>query len=852
MSFFFAEHMLKSDGLPTDTLNRMGCLACPLNETKHQNTHKMEPGGSEQAEFYFLGGNPSLLSDRAGEPFEDTTGGVLKDLIPPSYLSKIRWGYVIQDLPISTKNIARDPTRTEIECCRKRVEADIEAVKPKIIIGTDEVAMEWVIGETGKFNLTKNRGRYFPVRIGKHECWFTVIYFDIEANPKYARIYDEILSDDMSKVFDESDTMSNCRLKTPWLPMKETIYEDLTLESKSVHKIEEFLTNLYCQMNPIAFDIETRGLRPYKGGEILTIAIGNKFKTIAFPLDHPKATWTQKEREKIFHLIKAFLVNPTLEKVAQNLSFELEWCGYVFGKEIFKYRDTFHCTMAQAYNLDERKMAKSLDYLTLLYFGFNLKSETTLDKTRLAEIDVDRVLKYNALDTKWTALLYNEQDNRLKDEGLIETYNYHRRRIPTLVLSQLKGLSVNDDLIKEYDTKLEKQQAEALEKLHALEDVIEYERRTRKEFDPLKTTHIVIPFFRDFIGSKQGVSFKTKTGYSVDKHILKQIKHPAAKHILDFRTANKLRSTYVMPYLEEYRHDVKNYWLQPDGRIYTNFNHSFTETGRLSSSGPNIQNFPREQIWIRNFVIPKSNYIFMKNDYGQIEARIIAMVSEDKFLMEALWTNYDIHMEWAELYVRRWPHLTDHKFDKKAMKDFRSIIKNTMVFPAFYGSTAKSIAESLLLPKEDVEPILAEFWDKYAGVRIWQKKMLAFYDEYGYVESLFGRRYRAPLTKNEVLNYLIQGPASDLVVDAQCRLSEKAIQEDKPHLQANISLHDDLTFEILKKLFEQEGTVIVEEMLNVDSYDWINVPLSVEVSTGPSWGEQEEFGTFYSHEIGET
>ena len=846
MSFFFAEHMLKSDGLPVDTLNRMSCLACPLNETNHQVTKKMEAVGSEKAEFYFLGGVPSILADRHGEPFKDTIGGVLKDYIPPEYLSKCRWNYTVQDIPIDKKNTPRDPSRTEIECCRRRVEADIEAVKPKIIIATDPIALDWVIGET---SMIKNRGRYFPVKIGKHECWLAVVLFDTEMSQQFAQMYDEVLQDDMADIFCESD--ESYRLKKPWIPTKKEIYDDTTLEYQSVQKIEEFVYTLFAEELPITFDIETRGLRTYQGGEILTIALGNERHSIAFPIDHPLSSWRKKERDKVWHLVKTFLKHPTIAKVAHNLSSDLEWCVNHFGKEILEHRDTYHCTLAQAYILDERKKSKRLEYLTLLHFGFNLKNESTLDVTRLAEIDVPRVLKYNILDTKWTALLFAKQNKLLEEQGLQEVYDYHRQRIPALVLTQQKGLSVKNELLKEYDVKLEKQAEEAIDKLRGLKDIQEYERKTRRQFDPLKTTHQVIPFFRDFVGSKEGVTFKNKTGYSVDKHMLKTIKHPAAKYILDFRLANKLRSTYVLPYLEEYRHEVKDYSLQPDGRIYTTFNHSFTETGRLSSSGPNIQNFPREQIWVRNFVIPRNNYIFMKNDYGQIEARIIAMVSEDEFLMNALWTNYDIHMEWAERFVRSFPKLTDGKFDKASMKAFRAIIKNTMVFPAFYGSGASSIATSLNLPKDSVEPILSEFWDKYAGVRTWQKKMLAFYAEYGYVESLFGRRYRAPLTKNQILNYLIQGPASDLAVDAQCRLSVRAIEEDKPYLQACISLHDDLTFEILKKLFEQEGSIIVEEMLNVDQYDWINVPLSVEVSTGPSWGEQTEYGTFFSHEIGE-
>jgi DNA polymerase I-like protein with 3'-5' exonuclease and polymerase domains len=227
-------------------------------------------------------------------------------------------------------------------------------------------------------------------------------------------------------------------------------------------------------------------------------------------------------------------------------------------------------------------------------------------------------------------------------------------------------------------------------------------------------------------------------------------------------------------------------------------------------------------------------------DYGQIEARVIAMASKDTNLVASLWHRGDIHMEWAEKFCKKFPKLGEPKA-------FRYFAKNKVVFPSFFGSKPRQIAKNLNIDEHGCEELFEDFWEKFSGVLQWQKSLLAFYSERGYVECLTGRRRRAPISYNRIINAPIQGTASDIVVDGMNRLSEKSQLLDNPQLQAVLNVHDDLTFYIESRQIDTVVPIVVTGMLDC-SYDFINVPLSVEMSIGKDLYRMKEEDTFFSNE----
>jgi DNA polymerase-1 len=182
------------------------------------------------------------------------------------------------------------------------------------------------------------------------------------------------------------------------------------------------------------------------------------------------------------------------------------------------------------------------------------------------------------------------------------------------------------------------------------------------------------------------------------------------------------------------------------------------------------------------------------------------------------------------------------------MKKFRTDVKNQWTFPLFYGSWYGSVARNTNIPDTIIKPLVEDFWQKYNGVKRWQESTIQFYKENGYLKSLTGFRFRAPLETTEIINYIIQSTASDIVVDAMNRLSEMAERDNKPQLQPVLNIHDDVTFFLPDDTIEEDLQTILHEMVNVP-FDFINVPMLVEPAIGKDWFAIEPIGDFYTGQI---
>lgn len=264
---------------------------------------------------------------------------------------------------------------------------------------------------------------------------------------------------------------------------------------------------------------------------------------------------------------------------------------------------------------------------------------------------------------------------------------------------------------------------------------------------------------------------------------------------------------------------------------------------------PNMQNFPKrgdESKEVRKQIIAPPGCVILAFDYGQIEARVIAMFTKDKVFCKALWENHDVHMEWAEKLSRAYPERVGGKknfTDKKVMKSFRTDIKNQWTFPLFFGARMESAANYLNIPISVITPLYDEFWETFSGVKLWQEKVQEFYQKHGYVECLTGRRRRGPLSLNQIINTPVQGTAAEIVMDAMSRLSEMQDWE----LQPEINIHDDLTFcRVPVKKVDIIAEKIIDVMIHVP-FDWVNVPISIEMSIGDNWLDMVDCGTFASN-----
>lgn len=836
MSFFNAPKKKKGKApIGVATLHRLECRACPLNAV-NVDSPKMAPSGPDNAEVYVLGKYPTPDDDYSERHFTGDIGRILQSCLPHSWKREIRFNNIVRTLPVS------DSVRwTEIECCRPSIIADIEKVKPKIIIPLGDEAITWCIPESTAYRW---RGRMTPIKIGNHVCWLfptldPEIVFEKGAKRKDKMSTDEgrCFRSDLTRAFDVIEN-----LPEPYIPAKDEIKEGLVWvtghKKDDLKKVKKWLS-WASVLDDVGLDIETNGLRPYRENtKILSMAIGTFAKTFAFPIDHKEAGWSEDDRLELDHHIKKFLEKSKCIKVAHKLDFEMEWLSYFYGNKLLR-SSPWGDSMAQAYVLDERKKTHSLDFLCQLHFGLPLKSITDLDIKNLDNEPLEEVLEYNALDVKWTHALYEDQCDLIESEGLGNTYYEQVRRHPTLVLTQQKGVKVSQTQVRTHQKMLAKKIEVIERKVKQLPVIVDWEKKNRRDYGI--DSKEAETMFTEIIGADVGKT--SKGNISLDKANLENVKHPLAKHTVDFRHLTKMKSTYVDNFEKGVGDDV-----YPDGLTHSVLNSMYVATGRLSSEAWNMQNYIKhgEYKILRRQFIPGKGYALFSVDYGQIEARVIGMASQDKKFVQMLWENYDVHMEWAERLEKAWPRCMDHDSVEGDIKKLRQRVKNKFVFPAFFGAQRYSIADYMEMPEDVIEKQMKKFWQIFHGVKDWQDRLTEGYYEDGYVETLTGRRRRMPISRNQLINAPIQGTASDIVIDAMNRLSERGQKENKPQFQACLNIHDDLTFCLPLDTIEDDADIIINDMLAVP-YTFVNVPIVVEVEMSErNWYEMEEVGTYSS------
>lgn len=324
---------------------------------------------------------------------------------------------------------------------------------------------------------------------------------------------------------------------------------------------------------------------------------------------------------------------------------------------------------------------------------------------------------------------------------------------------------------------------------------------------------------------------KTKTGWSTNADVLDRLrgKHPIVNEVLEFRELTKLKSTYAEGLLKV---------IAPDGRIHTKFQMTVTDTGRLSSREPNLQNIPiRKKLGgqIRNMFVAAPGMVLVDADYSQIELRLLAHISGDEAMQEAFLSGEDFHTVTASRVFNVPLEDVSHTLRSRA---------KAVNFGIVYGISAFSLSQDINVSPKEAQAYMDAYMEKYHGVRDYMKNVVEKAREQGYVSTLYGRRRELPELKNSnfnlrsfgervALNMPIQGTAADIMKLAMVHVDERMCREG---LQARLLLqvHDELIVECPAEEAETVSKILKEEMENAAS---LSVPLTVEVNSGHSWGE---------------
>lgn len=818
-----------------ERLHEYECKACPLNRASLRSP-KMAPAGPKSAELYIVGSGPTRDDDEASKHFAGAAGRFVWSLLRDEARHSRRNNIIRCHLD------GGEPRVTEMECCRPSIVRDIELVKPKAIALIGTPALRWAGAPGGHIAW---RGRRWPIRVGEHAAWAYAFLDPDLVLARQARQkrgmdeYERVFREDVKRMLRELPTLP------PAKPMTE---EELRAGTQLLTgndpgdflQVRHTLVRLMETATELGADVETHPLRCYgSGAKLLSIALSTSTETIAIALEHPEAGWRGDQLKEIYELLRRLLVSG-IEIIWHNAPFDLEWMASRLGLEMV-FQGNWHDTKAMSYVLDGRQGTHRLQFCSIEMLGIPLKELSSVDKNALHLAPLLRVLEYNALDARATVLVAERYWERIVDVGLESVYLDQVDRIRVIVAAQFTGVPVSSRAVRALDTQLKPKLADVRARMDARPSVARFRQRfgTYNPLSPVDNERL----FRDILGEKAGVRAGNK--YSTDDDTLKKMRCPEAKLLASFREIHKLHSSYV----EKADPEHPESYVQPDGRIHTSYDPNKTVTRRLASSDPAMQNFPkRKHREVRRIVRVRRDEWLLAVDEGQMEARMIAEVSGDRRFKKALHERYDIHLEWAERAAKAIPDW--FRMHDKNIKRARTDIKNSFVFPSFFGAGATRIAAAMKVPGavDKVKRLQRRFHRDYSDAAEWRESTVKFYERHGYVETLTGFRRYGPMSFSEIVNAPVQGTASDVVIAAWIKLADIAYAEDRPYLIAPLQIHDDLTFVIPKSKLDSAVRTIVEAMTKFD-FPWLTVPLCVEAEIGRNWCDMRELGVFYSDEV---
>jgi len=574
------------------------------------------------------------------------------------------------------------------------------------------------------------------------------------------------------------------------------------------------------QQKSVCFDTETTSLNALEA-QLVGIAFSWEVGT-GYYLSLPE---DQNETQSIVEVFRPFFENEQIEKIGHNLKYDLK----VLSNYNLEVKGPLYDTLIAHYliNPDRRH---GMDILASNYLNYTPQSITELigkkgkNQGSMRDVPLEQQTEYAVEDADITFQLKQHFDQELAaaENGKL----FHDVELPlveVLTAMEQEGINLNTAFLKTFEGELAAD-IQRLEKDIYAQAGEEFNLASPKQLGP-------ILFEKLKLVDKPK---KTKTGqYSTAEDVLSYLAkdHQIVADILQWRSANKLQSTYVKALPEE---------INPKtGRVHTVYNQAVAATGRLSSNQPNLQNIPirteRGQ-QVRKAFIPRDEaHVLLAADYSQIELRIIAALSQDPAMVEAFQKGEDIH---AATAAKVFGVALD-----KVSREQRSNAK-TVNFGIVYGVSAFGLSQQTNLSRSEAKELIDAYYLTYPKLKAYMSELVDFAREKGYVETVLGRRrylkdinsqnavVRGAAERNAV-NAPIQGSAADIIKLAMINIHRRLKKE---HWESKMLLqvHDELVFDVPKTEVERLTAMVKEEM---ESAFTLDVPLVVDVGIGQNWLE---------------
>lgn len=412
----------------------------------------------------------------------------------------------------------------------------------------------------------------------------------------------------------------------------------------------------------------------------------------------------------------------------------------------------------------------------------------------------------------------------LKSEGLWTLFTeIEMPLMPVLLKMEKTGVSIDTEGLKETSKEYTQRMQQLESEIHELSGISTFNISSPRQVGEVLFDHLHL----------MAKPKKTKSGqYVTSEEVLEGLRnsHPIVGKILQHRGLKKLLGTYI---------DALPLLINPKtGHIHTTFNQAVTQTGRLSSSNPNLQNIPvrdSEGKEVRKAFVPEKDELFFSADYSQIELRIMAHLSGDKNLIDAFTSGQDIHAATAAKIF--------HKSIEQVTSDERRKAK-TANFGIIYGISAFGLAERIGCSRSEAKALIDGYFLTYPGVKEYMEKSIAMAREKGYTETILGRRCHLPdinsgnaivrgYAERNAINAPIQGTAADIIKIAMIKVAER-MRVEGVKSRMILQVHDELNFSVPHEEKELMERLVIEEMQSAIE---LRVPLIADAGWGKNWLE---------------
>lgn len=597
-------------------------------------------------------------------------------------------------------------------------------------------------------------------------------------------------------------------------------------------KLKEWLGDAY-ETGVLAIDTETTGLTPARA-DLVGISLATRSGRACYiPLGHgagrdlfdmPAAdTPPQPKVSDIVAVLKDICADSAVIKVGHNMKFDLQMLQLV-GLKFAALDDT----MLMSYVLDGSAHGHGLDELAQLHCGHQMISYdevTGTGKGRIsfAAVPIDKACDYAAEDADFTLRLYHILKPRIAAEKMAFVYeDIERPLIQVIADMEQNGICVDPAVLKRLSQIFG-------EKIAALEADIQKEAGHPFNVGSPKQLGVVL---FDEMGLQGGS--KTKTGdWSTSADILEVLAeqgHGFVEKILEWRHLSKLRSTYTESLQEA---------INPKtGRVHTSFAMALTNTGRLSSSDPNLQNIPirtEEGRMIRTAFVAPAGYVLISADYSQIELRLAAEMAGVKALQESFRTGEDIHTRTASEVLG----IPIAEVTPEIRRSAKAIN-----FGIIYGISGFGLSKQLGVTPGEAGAYIRNYLGKFPELEVFMTSLKEEARQFGYVKTFFGRKCvisgindkngaKRQFAERQAINAPLQGTAADIVKMAMTEV-DRRIKSGEIAAKLLLQVHDELVLEVKEDIAGQVAEQVKRVMENVAHF---SIPLVVEAKWAKNWSD---------------